>query len=136
MRARITDRFASIKYDFDKKDKLKILESREGRKQELPVVELPLKANCVDIKMQNSLYSEVNNLALNLDSKKVMSFVRAQTHIVNFMKANADLNGRMKTAEDDLKLFKMVLPLYFGAHSSRAKIKVREVILQSSMEGE
>ena len=44
-----------------------------------------------------------------------MSFVRAQTHIVNYVKANADLDGQDSVIEDDLKLFKLVFPLYLGA---------------------
>lgn len=136
--ATFTDRFARLTFDFDSKDKLRILQHRSRRmssKHKLPKVELPLKDACVYVKVPSSLYAEVNGLAMLLDSKRVMSFARAQTHIVNFVKANADLNGRRKVVEDDLKLFKLVLPLYFGAHSGSVDVKVREAILEFSMNG-
>jgi len=134
--ATFTDRFARLAFDFNEKDKWRILERRSGRmdpKHKLPKVKLPLKDTCVDVEVSSSLFPEVNRLAILLDSEKVMSFVRAQTHIVNFVKANAILNGKRKVVEDDLKLFKLVLPLYFGARSGSVDIKVREAILESSM---
>jgi len=136
--ATFTDRFAPIMFNFDEEDKLRILERRSERKNpkhKLPKVELPLKDVCVYVKVPSGLYAEVNRLAMLLDSEKAMSFVRAQTHIVNFVKANADLNGRKSVVEDDLKLFKLVLPLYFGARSGSVDVKVREAILECSMNG-
>lgn len=130
------DRFARLKHDFDEKGKLRILEVRSKSKNRvLPNVELPLKERCIDVKVPNSFYYEVNRLAMALDSKQVMSFARAQTHIANFAKANADLNNRRVVAEEDLKLFKLVMPLYFDANSGNVDTMIRETMVEYCMNG-
>lgn len=129
------DRFAGIEFDFDQRDKRVMLERRTQADRRLPTVKLPIKKTCVEIEMPRGLYDEVNRLAMLLDARKVMSCVRAQTHIVNFAKATAVLNGRKAVVKEDLKLFKLVFPLYFGARSCSVDVKVREAILASSMDG-
>lgn len=135
--ATFSDRFAPIILDFDNSDKLRILEhrSKTNPARELPTVKLPLKKKPVEVKLPAKLNREIHMLAMFLDSKGVMSFARAQTFIINFLKANADLNGRKKVEADDLMLFKFILPLHFGARSGSVDMKVREVILDSSMKG-
>jgi hypothetical protein len=131
-----TDRFIPVKYDFDEKTKQTILELRSKHKRyDLPTIRLPFKDEPIDVKLPNGFWNEINKLALMLDTKGIMSFVRAQTHIVNFVKASADLNGRDEVVEADLKLFKLTMPLYFGISSNNVEVKVSETILEASMEG-
>jgi hypothetical protein len=131
-----TDRFMPVKFSFSERDKKAILELRSGRGSvDLPRVVLPFRDEPVNISVPREFCPEVNKLALLLDARGVMSFVRAQTHIINFLKANADLNGRGEVCEADVKLFKLTLSLYFGAESGTADVKVREFILEASMEG-
>lgn len=139
------DRFASIIYDLDEAAKRRILEFRSGtptKRSVLPKVRLPLKDQEVDVQIRRDLYPEINRLALELDKRGVMTSVRAQTFIKNFVKASADVNGRKRVVEDDLMLFKLLLPLHFDEkpNSARASfatgdVKVREAILEASMQG-
>jgi hypothetical protein len=135
--ATFSDRFAPIILDFDAGDKLRILEHRSTMNptQPLPLVRLPLKKRLVEVIIPAALNHEIHRLSMLLESKGIMSFARAQTFIINFLKANADLNGRREVEADDLMLFKFILPLHFGARSGSVDMKVREVILDSSMKG-
>ena len=64
-----------------------------------------------------------------------MSYVRAKNTIENFLKSNAVINKRDEVVEEDLMLFKVILPLWLGAETS-VDIKVREVIVEASINQE
>jgi hypothetical protein len=63
------------------------------RNIELPRVELPLKDAPVNVEIPFSIYDEENRLAMFLGSSKILSFARAQMHVVNFVKVNANLKS-------------------------------------------
>ena len=132
-----TDRFMRVKLDFDRKTKKAILEARDRKKSTpIPTVELPFKEEPVDVEIPDVFLDSINELALELDEKNVMSFARAQTFIKNFVKSSADINGRLEVCEDDLRLFKLVLPLHFGTSTGNVDTRVRMLILEKSMNGE
>lgn len=126
------DRFMSVKLDFDVKTKRAILNERDKNKS-IPKVNLPLRKRQVDVSIPSTFNDEINDIALELDKKGAMSFVRAQTFIKNFLKANAHLNGRSDVCEDDLRLFKLVIPLHYGTSTNKIHTQVRMFILEESI---
>jgi hypothetical protein len=134
--ATFTDRLMQVKLDFDEKTKREILERRDiNTSKPIPKVVLPFKDEPVDVTIPDDFRSEINDLAIRLDRKKVMSFVRAQTFIKSFVKSSADINGRSVVCEDDLRLFKLVLPLHFGTSTGIVDTRVRMLILDRSVNG-
>jgi len=86
-----------------------------------PIVKLPLPEKIeddekVDVKFPRSkdIEDKIAELALELDAYGVQSCVRAQDYIKTFMRANAILNGRGKTAKSDLYLYDLIHPLFLN----------------------
>ena len=137
LQSTFSDRFIIVRLSLDDQDKKRILNSRldNSTKRKLPKVKLPLKRTPTDVKVSSCFSGEINELAMMMDKRGVMTYARAQTHVLNFIKANALLNGRDTVVEDDLRVLKTVFPLYLGANSGSVDIKVREFILESTANG-
>lgn len=131
-----TDRFMRVKLGFDEKTKREILELRDNNTAKpMPKVVLPFKDVPVEVRIPKFFRSEINDMSIELDRRGVMSFVRVQTFIKNFLKSSADINSRSEVCEDDLMLFKLVLPLHFGTNTGNVNTRVRMLILKRSMNG-
>lgn len=135
--ATFTDRFIPVEYDFDERLEREILQAKRiNRGSQPPRVILPLKPNSVDPVIPSAFYSEIDELALELNRKGKMSSIRAQTYIENFLKSNAALNDRISVCEDDMMLLRLVWPLHFGANLGSVDMRIRMLILEKSINGE
>jgi hypothetical protein len=125
------DRFSKIWFDLDESTKSKILELRnENSEARPPRVKLPFKSN-TKVEIPEEFNKEINEIAINWDRNNVMSFVRAQITIQNFLRACAFLNKRKSVEEVDLRLFRFVQPLYHPTPCS--ELQVRNCILKYSL---
>jgi hypothetical protein len=127
------DRFNKVYFELSEKMKAKILKLRNMNKEmEPPKVKLPFYKNDVRITIPEKFTEEINKLALDWDRRKIMSFVRAQISISNFLKASALLNNRREVTQEDLMLLKFVLPLYYR-ETKPSQFEVMSCIFRHSL---
>jgi predicted transcriptional regulator len=132
-----SDRFMPVKYDIDKTMKREMRAFRRMNKgKQIPDVKLPFMKEEVDVEIPSVFNSDIDEFVEELEEKNIMSGIRAQTYIDNFLKSNALINGRNVVNEDDLRLFKMVYPLHFGVNLGSIETRVRLCILEKAINGE
>jgi len=112
--ATFTDRVPFVLKSYSDEEKRKTL---KYNKQEIPAIKLPLTQTKTKIllKLTPEMEVDIEDICMQLDSFGIMSWKRAQSHIHNFLMANALLNKRKETNIHDLTLFKKVLPFYLDS---------------------
>jgi len=135
--ATFNDRFMPIRYGFDEHLEREILKvKRKNRGKLPPTVKLPFSDGEADVDVPNVFEDAIDEMALELHRKEVMTASRAQTYIQSFLKSCAVLNGRSTVREDDLRLLRLVWPLHtHSVNLGSVDMQVRMLILEKSMEG-
>lgn len=105
------DRMTPIKFSFTI-DQIKRILSEQSYDNELPKVKLPFKKSMQNVEIPQEFDKDINNIALDFQTKAGFSAIRAKTYIKNFIKSNAVLNER-KVCKEDLRLFRFIFPLHF-----------------------
>jgi len=130
------DRFNKVYFKLNDKMKAEILKLRGmSEEAEPPKIRLTFYKNDISITIPENVREEINKLALDWDRRKIMTFVRAQISISNFLKASALLNNRRKVAQEDLMLFKFALPLYYQ-ETEPSQFEVMSCIFRHSLKFE
>lgn len=131
------DRFMIIEYKRSEEEKRWILRRLRERNinKKPPKVELPFSKRLKNPEIPERFKDDIEEIAIEIDKTGRMSYLRAKNVVENFLKSNAVINKRDDVVEEDLMLFKMILPLWFGAETS-INIKVREIIIEASINQE
>ena len=136
------DRFMPIRYRFDKAMEMELLKAKRKNKGKTPPhVELPFKEQPIDVRIPKCFEVEIDKMALELSDKGIMTVVRAQTYIQNFIRSCAVINGRNVVCEDDMRILRLVWPLHSkvnlgGVNLGSADMRVRRMIFKASIKGQ
>lgn len=129
------DRFAklTLKLSIEEKKKIVLLKANSLKKA-IPKLQLPFKRP-TNLVLPQCMVPKIIEIATRFENEHQMSLIRAYDHISNFLKSNAIINHR-GIIDDDLKLFKLLLPLYFGLNASSIRTKIAETIIRHSMDSQ
>jgi len=131
------DRFMPIMYRFDEAIERELLKAKRKNKGKTPPhVELPFKEQPIDVRIPKRFEVEIDEMAIELSTDGIMTALRAQTYIQNFLRSCAAINERDEVCEDDMKLLRFLWPLHFGVDLGDVDMRVRRMIFRASMRGQ
>jgi len=113
-----------------------LIAKRRSKNLSLPHVELPFLDVPVKVTIPPRFDAEIDEMALELYNRNVMTAPRAQTYIQNFVKSSSVIDNRDTVSEDDFRLLRLVLPLHFGVKIGSVDFQVRMMVFENSMNGQ